>query len=107
MFELKSFFEYLLVVVLTLFCFVLVTHLWNADFSIPINYAGYAGYGSYQGDALLAGSLIKGVIDNGWYLNNPYLSAPGAFNFADYPMAENANFLLIKLLSYFSSNYAI
>jgi phosphoglycerol transferase len=66
-----------------------VLQLWRCDLSIPI---------TYHGDALCAQSWVKGVAENGWYLVNPRLGAPGQMELYDFPQADNLHFLLLKLL---------
>jgi phosphoglycerol transferase len=55
----------------------------------------------YQGDALLMHTWIKGVVENGWYLSNPNLGSPIGHEMHDFPLAENASFLQLKLLALF------
>jgi phosphoglycerol transferase len=71
--------------------------LWEADLSIPFNYSG---------DSLFIGSLIKGIIDNGWYLSNPFMGAPFGNHLYDFPLYAYSDFAIIKVISIFSSNYA-
>jgi phosphoglycerol transferase len=61
----------------------------------------------YDGDALVSAMSVKTVIDNGWFFTNPYLSAPTIFNMADFPLVESFHFILIKIISIFSHNYAV
>ncbi|OQW86520.1 MAG: hypothetical protein BWK78_09995 [Thiotrichaceae bacterium IS1] len=51
--------------------------------------------------------FFKGVIDNGWFLENPYLGMPTGHHLYDFPEPEGVNFLLIKWLTLFSSDYAV
>lgn len=73
-------------------------NLWKADLRVPFEYGG---------DALFHGMVIKGIIDNGWYLRNNFIGAPGGSEVFYFPMADNLHFLLIKLFSLFSSDYAL
>lgn len=85
----------------TALCLLILTwvlKLWHADFNIPFVYGG---------DSLFTGMMIKGVIDNGWYLNNNFVGMPIGTNLYDFPMADNFSFLIIKLLSLFTSNYGL
>ncbi len=70
-----------------------VIKLWGVDLGIPF---------VYSGDALAASVMVKGIIDNGWYLYNNYLGTPFGLNWSDYPLVDSFNFLLIKLLTIFS-----
>lgn len=78
-----------------------VMRLWDADLSIPFDYL------SCCGDAFFHGLLVKGVIDNGWHLENPWVGMPTGLHLYDFPRTEYLHLLLIKLLSLFSHNYAI
>lgn len=93
-----SIFQYSFACILSIFFFDVVTHLFSFKFTIPYYYAG---------DAIFGQSWIKTIVDTGWYLTNPYLGAPNGYNLADYPMSDNFHFLVIKLLSYITSNYAV
>jgi len=72
--------------------------LWRANPRTPFEYGG---------DALFHGMVIKGIIDNGWYLRNNFIGMPGGAELFYFPMADNLHFLLLKLLSLFSSDYAL
>jgi phosphoglycerol transferase len=49
-------------------------------------------------DALMMQVWLKGIAENGWYLTNPSLGAPGGMSMHDFPMADNLHFFLLKLL---------
>lgn len=68
------------------------------DLSIPF---------SYSGDGLISAALIKGIIENGWYVKNGYLGAPNGLNMLDFPLADNLHFALIKAISLFTGNYVV
>lgn len=80
---------YLAAAVVSSAVLAVVLQLWRADLSVPM---------SYDGDALWAQSWIKGIAENGWYLVNPRLGAPGTMELYDFPQADNLHFLLLKLL---------
>ncbi|WP_339832964.1 hypothetical protein [Paenibacillus sp. FSL R7-0272] len=72
---------------------------WKVNLSIPFGYSG---------DFLSASTFIKTVIDYGWYIFNPSLGAPFYLNMNDYPLGgDNFNFLIIKVISLFSKDYAV
>jgi phosphoglycerol transferase len=71
--------------------------LWNADLDIPFRYTE---------DTLWNCMSIKGVIDNGWYLHNNFVGMPTGLDIHDFPSPDVFNFLLIKIISFFNSNYA-
>ena len=76
----------------------LLLQLWRADLRVPF---------TYDGDALLSGLLVKGVGENGWYLQNPHLGAPGGLTFHDYPMGDLLHFAGLRLLTLGSSQYGL
>jgi hypothetical protein len=69
----------------------------HTNLTVPLN---------YQYDVLFTSMSIKSVLDNGWYIFNSFLGAPGIQNTADYPLSDTANFLIIKLLALFFNHYA-
>lgn len=71
--------------------------LWLADLHVPFTYIN---------DALLVGVWIKGIVDNGWYLQNNFIGAPFLGTMYDFPLSNNLDFLIIKLISIFSHDYA-
>lgn len=69
--------------------------LWKADLSVPM---------AYGGDAMVTHYWIKSVYDNGWYLHNDRMGAPGGSDLHDFPMADSLHFLIIRGLCNVSSN---
>jgi hypothetical protein len=69
----------------------LVLELWRADLRVPF---------AYTGDATLNLTLIKGVLENAWYFENPDLGAPNGQELYDYPVIsmETLNLLLFRIL---------
>jgi hypothetical protein len=69
----------------------LVLELWHADLRAPF---------AYTGDATLNLTLIKGVLENAWYFENPDLGAPNGQELYDYPVIsmETLNLLLFRIL---------
>src|SRR5437763_12389820 len=55
----------------------LVLQLWTADLRVPFLYGG---------DGLLFQALVKGVIEQGWYLHNARLGAPFGLDLHDFPL---------------------
>jgi phosphoglycerol transferase len=70
----------------------LTLQLWHADLHVPL---------TYRGDALCTQALVKGLVENGWYAQNPSLGAPGAMDMRDYPVANDLHFAIMKLLALF------
>ena len=60
----------------------------------------------YYYDFLYFSAVVKGVLEHGWYLNNPSLGAPGALAAYDYTGAPNIDFLIIKFIGLFTSDWA-
>ncbi|MGZ5437135.1 MAG: hypothetical protein ACXWID_15485 [Pyrinomonadaceae bacterium] len=89
--------SYLVAVLLCIVFLALTMKLGRADFHIPF---------SYGLDSLFYSTVIKGTIENGWYLKNDSLGAPGVAHLHDFPIPDAFNFLLIKLLSLIRSDYA-
>jgi phosphoglycerol transferase len=79
-------------VVLTMTVLTATLHLWEADLAVPLRYAG--------GDSTLYLMLVKSTVENGWYLDNDRLGAPGGQNLRDFPMPDVLHFGIIKLLGY-------
>jgi hypothetical protein len=79
---------------------VAVLELWNADLRVPL---------AYGGDANLLHTFVKGIVEHGWYLQNPNLGSPGEVDFRDYPvlMGNNLDVLLIKVLALGTSDAAL
>jgi phosphoglycerol transferase len=87
--------EYTAAVVLSLLLMCFVLKLWRADLRVPLH---------YNGDALLHAMFIRGIIDNGWFWQNPFLGAPGGLKMYDFPAVDTSAAILLWLISIFSSN---
>ena len=83
---------YIQVTVLTVAVLVAALDLGRADLRVPLNY-------TVGGDVMLHATMYKGIADNGWYLENPWLGAPGVMKLYDFPLCENALFLGVKVLT--------
>jgi phosphoglycerol transferase len=72
----------------------------HADLRVPFE---------YKGDALLYSSVIKSIIDHGWFWRNPSLGAPGGLQLYDYPNVahEVLHLSIIKVMSAFSRDWAL
>ncbi|MCA9232966.1 MAG: hypothetical protein KDA57_20135 [Planctomycetales bacterium] len=64
--------------------------------SIPVNYSG---------DGLYYGLLAKGILDNGWYLHNPYLGAPFGLDMGLFPMADDTHFAMLWLIGKLAGDF--
>lgn len=71
-----------------------VLGLWKGTLMVPIN--------NQQTDLLLALSAIKGMLENGWYLDNPALGAPGGQALADFGglNGDNFNWVILRVLGF-------
>jgi len=89
---------YLAATILSLVTVVLVMQLWRADLRLPF---------AYHGEALFNGVLVKGILEQGWYLGNPALGAPTGLDLRDVPVSDNnLHFALIWPLRLVTANYA-
>ncbi|MGH9849885.1 MAG: hypothetical protein ACREBD_08505 [Blastocatellia bacterium] len=71
----------------------------RAHFRIPF---------TYQGDAMFYHLVVKGVVDHGWFLDNPSLATPGRLDLRDVPSSDNNfYFALVKLFSLVTSHYPL
>jgi phosphoglycerol transferase len=61
----------------------------------------------YEGDALFYSMLIKGIIDNGWYLHNEFLGMPWGTDLHDFPIPDSFHLLLIKFATLFTADHAL
>ena len=77
---------------LTVAVLVVALDLGRADLRVPLDY-------TVAGDAMFHLAMYKGIADNGWYLENPWLGAPGVMKLYDFPYCENGLFLGVKVLT--------
>src|SRR5207245_5445189 len=61
----------------------------------------------YYADTHYFQVLIKGVVDNGWYLDNPSVAAPLGLNMRDFPMADSLQFFLVRLIGIVPRDHAL
>jgi phosphoglycerol transferase len=68
----------------------IVLRIWHLDWHVPLDYSG---------DTVLNLTVIKTVIDHGWYLHNPDLGLPHGQDLYDYPVVsgETLNLLVFRL----------
>lgn len=72
--------------------------LWRADFKVPFQYFV---------DSLFYSIATKGTIEHGWWLHNSSLGAPEGMHYEAYPAIENFHWIVVKLISLFTSNHAL
>ncbi len=97
---LKNSWPYLLAPTLSLIIFALFFQIWKIDLALPAF--------SYSNDGLFYIFITKNMVDTGWFSQNANIGLPHfseIFNLYDFPLqAEMLQILIIKFLTYFSSN---
>jgi phosphoglycerol transferase len=73
--------------------------LWGADLTIP--------FGPQHDDNAFYGMLAKSLTERGWYLHNEYLSAPAGLDLHDFPIADNLQILVMKLIALWTKDYGV
>lgn len=94
----KSIGAYAAAITLSIVMLIWIYKLWLADFHIPFVYAG---------DAMVMSVWIKGILDNGWYLQNDLIGMPFGHLMYDFPTTNNLDFLVIKIITIFTHDYAL
>jgi phosphoglycerol transferase len=61
----------------------------------------------YGQDAILHHALVKSVVDAGWWLDNPFLGAPGAGEMHDFPVNATSHFLILRGLAVAFRDWAV
>ena len=67
------------VLAVTLLAMALYFQPWRVDWRAPL---------IYTGDGLQHMMYTKGFLENGWYLHNPSLGAPGEMDLREFPGAD-------------------
>src|SRR5919108_88601 len=85
---------------LSLACATVVLRLWHAHLNVPF---------VYSGDALEHAAMVKGILDDGWWLRNSDVGAPRGQNYAEFPWepAASLDMAVIKLLGIGTSDPAV
>jgi phosphoglycerol transferase len=86
----KSTGTYIAAVVMSVLIVAWVLRLWHVDIEVPL---------SYSGDAVLFEALVKGAVENGWYLTNPRLGMPDGLEMHDFPMIDSLHFALMRIIA--------
>ena len=81
---------YLVVSLLSMVILIVLFRLWSADLTVPF---------SDVEDGVFLQAWFKCVQENGWFLHNPALGAPGGSDLYDFPMADNLHFFVVKMLA--------
>lgn len=83
---------YVLTFVLAVVLAFVSLELWRADLRIPISPGG--------DETLVQGVVIRPLVSQWWYLNNPDLSAPSGLHMQDYPTGtDTVHILILKLMA--------
>ncbi|HEX3248248.1 MAG TPA: hypothetical protein VHS05_02385 [Pyrinomonadaceae bacterium] len=87
--------EYIFAVALCLLILFLFLKLWRTDLRIPL---------FYSGDTIFYQTVVKGMIDNGWYWQNRFVGAPGGLLMYDFPWIDSTVAVFLWLISFFTHN---
>ena len=83
---------YVITAVLSVVLSVIVLQLWNADMTVPFYTGG--------DETSLQGMVVKPLITQPWYQNNPNLAAPTGLEMQDYPSGTDSFlFLMLKVIA--------
>ncbi len=75
--------------------------------SLGMNVSGFEIPLTYSGDGLFTSLAVKGLVDNPWIFENDYLGFPFGSNLYGFPSSDSGNFILLKLLSFFTKKYQL
>lgn len=92
----RAIIAYLSTALLSLIILTVIMRLWKADFSVPL---------TFNWDSVYSSALVKGVIDNGWYLRNDFIGAPFGQDFHDFESLRGLLYLIVKALVTFISDF--
>ena len=89
---------YAVVFAVTMAALALVFDLWQFNFRLPIYYGG---------DGLQHLMFTKAFVENGWYLHNPSLGAPGEMDLREFPAADTLPGVITLGLGLFTHDPAL
>ena len=87
--------QYVAAAVLCMVMLCLFFKIWRADLHVPFYYIG---------DSLFYAMSTKGLIENGWYWQNPAIGAPGILQMYEFPTFDNGVVVVMLLISMFTHN---
>ena len=87
--------QYVAAAVLCVLMLCVFFKIWRADLRIPFYYSG---------DSIFYAMSTKGIIENGWYWQNPSVGAPDGLQMYEFPTYDNAVVIFLKLISVFTHN---
>ena len=96
--NLKALSAYIGTALLSLAILFIILRLWKANLRVPLS----SGW-----DANFTATIIKGLIDNGWYLQNSFIGVPTGMNFYDYEVSRVLMMLAVRAIAIFTSDYAL
>jgi len=92
----RTLFLYVLPVLATLVVLFQCCHLWAVSLYTPL---------IYHNDVLVEQFVVKTIAQTQWTMTNPWVGAPGTFQYYDYPMmGDSFNQALLWVLLIFSKN---
>ena len=89
---------YLALAVSTFLGAIWATGLFDRSWELPL---------FYRSDALSGGSQFKGTLENGWYEINPALGAPHGQTMHAFPLADNLQFMVARVLGMFIDQWSV
>ncbi len=87
---------YLLAATLSTVILLCTLNYFKRDINIPLNYSG---------DAIVHYNFAKNIQDTGWWTTNPSYGAPGIQELTDFPLTENIQVLLLKIIIMLGFNW--
>ena len=94
----RAFAAYAVAAAVSVIAAIVLLRLRGADLHIPFDYGG---------DLFLGAMVVKSILEEGWYLTNPHLGAPGVLTMHDFPMADLVHNLVFKGLGLFSHDWPL
>ena len=86
--------QYIAAAVLCVVMLCLFIRIWRFDLHVPFYYSG---------DSIFYAMFVKGLIENGWYWQNPSIGAPGSLQMYEFPTFDNAGTVVLLLISTFTN----
>ena len=72
--KIRTVLQYVAAAVLCMLILCIFFKIWRADLRVPFYYSG---------DSIFYAMSTKGIIENGWYWQNPAVAAPGGLQITD------------------------
>jgi len=94
--SLKTLLMYFLTGLFSLILVLFIFRIFGIEIGIPLNYTG---------DGLVHYNFAKNIKDSGWWSTNPKLGAPLQQELYDFPLSENLNLVILKILTLLGFNW--